>query len=188
MSELIHLDTSVQQQVSDVKEDQQTMRKDFIAMYMTLYEDVKMLKEEKKRIEGNATPPSNQMPTQDVREQDKAFSQAPENMNPLPTQDVRKQDKAFCQAHDNINKAYDEVKHGIGGHTQGIYAPAPAPSQSPPHHGNKPSHSGQGKPSNMTGNPMGNPTFSKQTHQHNNHGNERQSKNAQQQSFDNTRN
>ena len=73
MSELTHSDTLVQQQVSNVKEDQHTMRKDFMAMYMTLYEDVKMLKEEKKRIEGNQTPPSNQMPTQDVGKQDKGL-------------------------------------------------------------------------------------------------------------------
>ena len=36
MSELTRSDTLVQQQVSDVKEDQQAMRKDFIAMHLKL--------------------------------------------------------------------------------------------------------------------------------------------------------
>ena len=62
VSELTSSDTLVRQQVSDVKEDQQELRKDFMKMYLTLSDKIKTLKEEKTRPEGNPTPPSNQMP------------------------------------------------------------------------------------------------------------------------------
>ena len=132
-------------------------------MYLTLTDEIKTLKEEKKRPEGNPTSPSNQ----------------------IPTQDVRKQDKALWNAHNNINKAFEEVKRGLGGDTQGTYAPAPAPQPSTPHQDGKPpgvrfatgghtqgiyapATAPQQTAPHTTGNPMGTPAFSEQTHHHNN--------------------
>ena len=103
----------------------------------------------------------------------------------MPTQDIRKQDKALQNAHNNINKAFDKVKRGLGGNTQGTYAPTPAPQQSPPHQDGKPPgvrHATGGHTQGIyapapapqqtaphtTGSPMGTPTFSERTHHHNN--------------------
>ena len=103
--------------MNNVKEDQHILRNDFTKMFQTLTDEIKELKEERKRPEENPTSHTNQM----------------------PTQDVCKKDKALRHTHDNINKAFDKVKRGIGGNTQGIYALAPAPQQSPPRKDGKPS-------------------------------------------------
>ena len=125
-------------------------------MFQTLTDEIKELKEERKRPEENPTSHSNQMPTQDVRKQDKALRNAYNTIGDA-FEDVKRKLNGNPNGIPQPSTPHQEDKphkrYATGGHTQGIYAPAPAPQQAAPH---------------TTGSPMGNPTFSERTH-HNNY-------------------